>query len=230
MILLNRDWWSPDKVILLKSPEGGALLNYAMVQQTLLIKIFSVQEKMGYCGIHSAALLMSAIHFGKKFPLPADQSDCDVSEVPYRDTNMFSFEQTRRVVNHEEVLKRGATLLEIQRLFQAHGVPTTKVYAKDVEVDTFRSRAIEALYNCDSSQGVLVNYLYTWKSDSGVVRLGHFSPLAAYHHAMDRFLLLDTWYEGRVEWVDTHEMFELMNTSDPDSDITRGFLISGLKE
>ncbi|XP_041484920.1 glutathione gamma-glutamylcysteinyltransferase 1-like [Lytechinus variegatus] len=226
-----RDWWSPGKVPL-KSPEGEGLLEDAAFRQTLLIRIFSFQEKMGYCGIQSAALLMSARCFGIKFPNPANHSTCDVTEVPYRDTNMFSFKQTTNIVNCEEVLKRGATLYEIQCLLQAHGVPTTKFYAKDIDVDTFRSRAIQALSHSDSLQGVMVNYLYPqiFTTDSGPFQVGHFSPLAAYHRDTDRFLLLDVWYEGQSEWIKTSELFNLMNTVDPDGKVTRGFLISGLDE
>ena len=59
---------------------------------------------------------------------------------------------------------------------------------------------------------------------------GHISPLGAYDEKSDRFLILDVArYKYPPVWVKTEDLFEAMNTPDPDNDNkTRGYvLISG---
>lgn len=211
----------------LQSAEGKQLLSDTVIQQILLLRIFSRQFENGYCGVQSAALLMSARHFGGNCP-KQELETCDVSKIPYKDTNMFSFSQTTDVLDEERLLKVGATFKQIRDLFQAHNIPVKMYHADDSSLEEFRKLAKEALSATDSSKGVMINYLYICKmKDNEVIELGHFSPLAAYNGNTDRFLILDTWMVGVDVWVTTKELFNRMNTVDADSGLKRGFLIIG---
>lgn len=214
-------------MIPLKSTEGQQLLADTAIQQILLLRIFSKQFENGYCGVQSAALLMSARNFGGICP-KEELKTCDVSNIPYKDTNMFSFSQTTGVLDKERLLKLGATLKQIHDLIQAFNIPVKKYYADDSSVEEFRKLAKEALSSSDSSKGIIINYLYNCLIEGDrVIELGHFSPLAAYNENTDRFLILDTWMVGDDVWVTTKELFERMNTIDADSGLKRGFLITG---
>ncbi|XP_071510868.1 uncharacterized protein [Diadema antillarum] len=214
-------------VIALYSADGQNLWNDTAIRQTLLVRIFSKQRAMGYCGVQTAGLLMSARYFGKKYPDEREQTLCDVSDVPYRDTNLFSFPETTNVLDEERVREVGATLKQLHDLFRSFEIPARRIHADDSNVDEFRSLAMAALSHTDSSQGVVVNYEYHWKQGEEVIKVGHFSPLAAYHQQSDRFLLLDTWLDGQEEWVKTEDIFKQMNGVDPDASIRRGYIITG---
>ena len=54
---------------------------------------------------------------------------------------------------------------------------------------------------------------------------GHFSPLAAYHEADDRVLLLDVYRESFVGWVKIDDLYCSMDTVDSDSNLKRGCLM-----
>ncbi|XP_071510881.1 uncharacterized protein [Diadema antillarum] len=211
-----------------ESAKGQNLLNDTAIRQTLLVRIFSKQRAMGYCGVQTAGLLMSARCFGKKYPEQREQTLCDVSNVPYRDTNLFSFPHTTAVIDEDRLLRFGITLKQLQELLQSFGLPAKRIYADDTNVDEFRSLATAALSHADSSQGVVVNYEYHWVKDGKTMVDGHFCALAAYHERSDRFLMMDSCLDGQVVWAPTVDIFRQMSTTDSDSGLGRGFLIMGL--
>ena len=172
---------------------------------------------------------MSARVFGKKFPDPAQQSGCDVTNVPYVDYTLLTLPQTTRVITSERALQLGATLKEMDDLFQSHGIPAERVYADDSSLEDFRTRTIEALSHSDSSRAIIVNFIYEARTSDGYVQAGHYCPLAAYHENSDRFLLLDVWIDGPKAWYSAQEMFDRMDTFDGDIGRKRGFLIIGWK-
>ncbi|XP_072169786.1 uncharacterized protein [Diadema setosum] len=214
-------------VVVLHSADGQNLLNDTAIKQILLVRVFSKQRSMGYCGVQTVGLLMSARYFGKKYPDEKEYTDCDVSDVPYKDTNLFSFPETTKVLDEERLRQVGSTMQQLQDLLLAFGIPAKKNHADGSSLDEFRSLAKAALSHTDSSQGVVVNYEYHWKQGDKVVRVGHYSPLAAYHEGTDRFLLMDTWLDGEEEWVKAEELFNQMNTMDSDAKVSRGFILMG---
>ncbi|XP_072170175.1 uncharacterized protein [Diadema setosum] len=213
--------------IALQSKEGGRMLSETRLRQLLLVRIFRKRTQYGYCGTQSAALLMSARHFGELYKDTEKHSNCDVSDVPYLDTNLFSYEQTKTVVQHDELLKIGLTLDKMQSLLAAFGIPSRRFHADRSSVDEFRAQAMAALSHQDSSLAVLVNFEMTTMLDGKMKTCGHHSLLGAYHPNTDRFLLLDTstFYSDR--WLKPEEIFLMMDTMDTESGIKRGFLIVG---
>ncbi|XP_071496467.1 uncharacterized protein [Diadema antillarum] len=211
----------------LNSTEGLRLLDEANCRQMLLIRIFRKRHKSGYCGAQSAAMLLSARHFGQKHRDSTQHADCDVSDLPYVDTNLFSYPQTRLVMEEEAMVSNGITLPEMEALLEAHGISSKLVHWKDSNPEEFRDLAMAALSHGDSSRGVLVNFEFDMMWQGKSVTIGHHSLLAAYHSASDRFLLLDTFASAQDRWVRTEKMFQMMGTLDKVSGLCRGFLITG---
>ncbi|XP_072045096.1 uncharacterized protein [Amphiura filiformis] len=206
------------------SPEGQQLLQESSAFQTLLTRLFKKQENNTFCGVQSSALLLSAQHFGAKFPDVASQKDCSLESPPYVEGNMFSYTETKAAMDEAKVDAEGCTMEQVYNLFKQHGRNIKMYHADTVTVDEFRSLASKALSHHDSSWGVIANFdEYDLQQDFTVH--GHFSPLAAYHAPTDRFLLLDTWMNTVDVWVKTEDMFAAMKTIDSDTNKYRGFII-----
>lgn len=95
------------------------------------------------------------------------------------------------------------------------------VFAQDTNVEAFRAMARANLGR--SGDYVLVNYQ---RSRLDQREGGQISPLAAYHAATDRFLVLDVAaYRYPPVWVSTVDLWDAMNTVDTSSGRTRGFVM-----
>ncbi|XP_041484822.1 glutathione gamma-glutamylcysteinyltransferase 3-like [Lytechinus variegatus] len=214
-----------DKIPLI-SPEGQKMLGEASAKQTLLLRLFKEQENNTFCGIHSSALVMSAKHLGQQFADPSEHLKCPVDDVPYTESNLFTFKETKAALDYASCDTNGATMDEIYNLLCAHGLTIKKVHVDESSVKEFRTLASEALSQVGSEKGVIVNYdEYDLGQDEHVH--GHFSVLAAYHETTDRFLLLDTWFNTVDCWVNAGDLFRCMNTFDKDANKYRGFMIVG---
>ncbi len=74
-----------------------------------------------------------------------------------------------------------------------------------------------------SENFIIINYL---RRAMGQKRGGHISPIAAYNKETDRFLILDvSRYKYPPVWVKTADLWKAMNTVDPVSGKTRGFVL-----
>ena len=70
---------------------------------------------------------------------------------------------------------------------------------------------------------MLVNYQ---RAVLGQGETGHISPIAAYNAQADRFLVLDVAaYKYPPVWVTTQDLWNAMNTIDPASGRSRGFVV-----
>ncbi|XP_071476118.1 hephaestin-like protein [Diadema antillarum] len=180
------------QIVPLQSSEGQRLLNETSIKQTLLVRIFSKQSTSGYCGVHTAALHMSARHFGLKYPDERQHVACDVRDVPFSDTNMFTFDETTRVVSSEKLVVEGASLSDLEELFRQHGLfdHFERSYADSCGVDNFRSRAVVALSHSDSRQGVLVNFKCDFIVNNKLFSSGHYRKrLHRMHLRLQGYLL-----------------------------------------
>ena len=90
------------------------------------------------------------------------------------------------------------------------------------------SASSAAEYLSRENHFVIVNY---HRKALGQEWGGHISPLAAYDEKADRFLILDVArYKYPPVWVTTSDLFDAMNTPDPDNENkARGYvLIAGM--
>ena len=71
---------------------------------------------------------------------------------------------------------------------------------------------------------LLVNYQ---RAELGQGEIGHISPVAAYHAASDRLLILDVaTYKYPPVWASTEAVWSAMNTIDSSADRSRGFIVA----
>jgi hypothetical protein len=118
------------------------------------------------------------------------------------------------------------TLDQLGGILALHPVTVEVHHAAPDGVDEFRKLASD--YLSRENHFVIVNY---YRKALGQEWGGHISPLAAYDEKADRFLILDVArYKYPPVWVTTSDLFDSMNTPDPDNENkTRGYvLIAGM--
>lgn len=176
---------------------------------------FVTQRTQTYCGVASMVMVLNALN------LPAPTTP---EYAPYR---IFTQEnvldgRTDLIRPRDLIARRGMTLDQFGAIVALQPVSVEVVHAADSSLDQFRARAREAL--AAPGRFVVVNFL---RSAIGEEAYGHFSPLAAYDAAADRFLILDVArYKYPPAWVTAPELFNAMNTPDPDNaGKTRGYAL-----
>lgn len=94
-------------------------------------------------------------------------------------------------------------------------------FAQDSTKEEFLLQARTAL----SQRNCVICINFNPTSLIGKEFCGHFSPLAAYHEASRKFLILDVWEETPAMWVDEDDLWDTINTKDWDSKLSRGWMI-----
>lgn len=113
------------------------------------------------------------------------------------------------------------TLRDLGTCLSLHGASVKVEHADETSLAEFRSVAEQRLYR--NRDFIIANY------DRGHIGQrggGHFSPLAAYHRASDRVLILDV-AEIRYPpvWVTTPNLFAAMASFDPMARRSRGYAV-----
>lgn len=98
-----------------------------------------------------------------------------------------------------------------------------QVHANDSDSSAFRRDCEQVLSDSTSQRGIVVNYHMDTLGQG--LPFGHFSPLAAYHRATDRLLILDTWQATEVCWATVENLFNAINTLDVKTNLYRGYLL-----
>lgn len=207
---------SQDDVLYCNTPRGAALLDSADVKGHFwpLCRCYISENFLTYCGIASSVMALNSL--GVDAP-------ADPQIHPYR---MFTQENvfTEAVLEHRrplDVEKGGNTLEQLATLLRALGVGVDVYFADALEEDDTRRLLVDALSAPD--QRVLVDFDRQRLHQKGH---GHFSPLAAWHAAEDRFLLLDVArYKLPPCWVKASVLHEAMRGTDSTSEKSRGFLV-----
>ena len=95
------------------------------------------------------------------------------------------------------------------------------VHATQSSLEAFRNTARTTL--AEPLIFLLVNYDRATLEQDGA---GHISPVGAYNPETDRMLVLDVAaYKYPYTWVPASKLWSAMNTIDPDSGQTRGYLL-----
>ena len=188
--------------------EGERLLAEAgTVDHGPLMQWFQGQKRLRYCSVASSVITLNALreseaHRQSKFFTPGVSS----------------------IRTPEEVDTRGMTLHELASVLAECGARVEVRYAVDETLSEFRERAITNLGR--PSDFMIVNYL---RDSLGQATGGHFSPLAAWHEATDRFLVLDVAdLRYPPVWVPPALLFAAMCTVDGVSGRSRGYVSLGL--
>ena len=179
-----------------------------------LVRRFVSEYHLTFCGVASSVAVLNALEIDP--PLTHNI-------YPYAafDQDNFFTNAVVEIKPYQETLATGLTLAQVAEMLRSHGVLVEVHFADQVTVDEFRDLAIAAL--SDPTKMVVVNYE---RSALGQPGPGHISPLAAYHKASDRFLMLDVArYKLPPSWVEAGDFLAAMNTIDSSSNKTRGFMI-----
>ncbi len=189
------------------SAEGARLLtdSSASVDYGQLLPYFVSQSRRGFCGVATASMLVNAA-------LPRRE--------PVTQPKLFATDFAGLRANLA-VTFGGMTLDEVAALLGSHGVAAQAVHASASSVEAFREVARATLV--EPQQFLVVNYDRRRLGQEG---LGHISPVGAYSPQTDRLLVMDVAaYKYPHTWVTVHDLWDAMNTVDPDSKQTRGYVI-----
>lgn len=182
----------PPALIAADSVQGRRLLAESrhVADYAALRAHFQPQTRRAYCGVASAVVTLNALRPGHP---PLDQRNF--------------FHRAARGVRHPlHVSYAGIPLAKLGDLFDAHGAAAEVVHASDTSLATFRRLALRNL--ATPGDYVLVNYQ---RAVLGQARMGHISPLAAYHAGSDRFLVLDVAaHKYPPVWVETEALWNAM--------------------
>jgi hypothetical protein len=193
----------PASLVSAVTPEGQRLLSESpsRADHGPLTAAFERQRRPAFCGVASSVMVLNALH-------PAG---------PGLTQDQF-FEDWPTEL---QVTFNGMTLQELAGLLRRHGAQAEPVFAQDTSLEAFRAMATANLGR--PGDYIVVNYQ---RATLGQRAGGHISPLAAYHPASDRFLLLDVAaYRYPPTWVKAADLWSAMNTLDDSSGRTRGFVL-----
>jgi hypothetical protein len=207
---------SQEDVIYVDTEEGAALFDGASVKGHFwsLCRYFISEKFLTYCGIASGVTVLNSLGV---------ESPDEPQIYPYKmftQDNLFTDAvlQLRRPV---EVEKGGNTLEQLAGILGEFDVQVDTVFASSLDADDCRRRLVEVLKAAD--ERVIVDFNREALGQKGN---GHFSPLAAYHEAADRFLLMDVArYKLPPCWVKATMLYDAMAGTDQASQRSRGFLV-----
>jgi len=207
----------PDRLVDLRSPQGEAFLleTHALEAYFPISVVFETQKTQAYCGVASMVMVLNAL----RAPAPTSPE--------YRPYSIFTQdnlldEKSDAIRPRDLLAHRGMTLDQLGQILALHPVTVEVRHAAPGGVDDFRKSAAD--YLSRENHFVLVNY---YRKALGQEWGGHISPLAAYDEKTDRFLILDVArYKYPPVWVTTSDLFDAMNTPDPDNaDKMRGYVL-----
>ena len=207
----------PEALIDLRSPQGEAFLleAHALEAYFPISVAFETQKTQAYCGVASMVMALNALH------APAPSTPEYQPYTVFTQDNLLD-EKTDAILPRDVLAHHGMTLDQLGQILKLHPVAVDVHHAAAGGVDEFRKLASD--YLASRNHIVIVNYL---RKSLGEERGGHISPLGAYDEKADRFLILDVArYKYPPVWVKTTDLFDAMNTTDPDNDNkTRGYVL-----
>jgi hypothetical protein len=197
----------PAHLVALDSPEGRRLLaqSDASADYEALTDSFVPQSRRAYCGVASALVTLNA---------------AGTTTMPLDQKALFAHPEVK--LHPLKVSFTGMSLRQFGQLLRAHGADTTVVHASDTDLAAFRDTVRSNL--ATDGDFLLVNYE---RAHVGQKRMGHISPLAAYHAASDRVLVLDVAaHRYPPVWVAVPMLWAAMDAPlNADTRVTRGFVV-----
>jgi hypothetical protein len=208
-------------LVALDAPEGALRLKESEQSGDFfrLIRYFSPQKNLAYCGVASSVMVLNAL------PGPKPESDAYGAFRFYTQENLFC-PAAAAIKAPEKVAEDGLSLDQLTGILNAQSnVKAEKHYASSSSLEEFRTTTVSQL-NSDSSY-VLVNYL---RKSMGQSSGGHISPVGAYHKASDSFLILDvSQYKYPPVWVPAAALWSAMAEVDAESQLSRGYVVVGMR-
>ena len=186
-----------------ESQRGQKLLGPASsADHRVLSETFIVQQKASWCGVASAVTVLNAD--GANLTQKGFFTD-EVTDIrPWCATTLA-----------------GMAIGDLSQMLEAHGAEAEVKRARSSTLEAFQA-ALKSNMS-DPSNWLIVNYGRSVLGEQGG---GHISPISAYSEEKDMVLLLDTaGYKYPFHWVPTDSLFKAMETSDSETDKSRGWVI-----
>jgi len=161
---------------------GGTVAFWQLMQH------LATQTTQSFCGVATACSAMNALRINA----PVDPI---YSPYAYFVQSSFFSDCVEKVVKRDTVLTMGMTLQQFAGAATCWQATAAATHAEDSTVSGFTAAASAAIGKAGLM--VAINFARTGLDQVGG---GHFSPLAAYDAASDRFLILDVArykYEGK---------------------------------
>lgn len=202
----------PAPSLIFTSEQSFNLLKKDLNPNTIkLLANFTTQKNGTYCGVASAVMVLNSL------PIPAP-IDSDHSSFHYFTQDNIFNDKVLEIIKPEQVAKEGMQLSTLGQLLKSFALNVEVMPADQRTEEQFRKELIHALANQDF---IIVNFLRKTLHQEGG---GHFSPIAAYDPASDRFLVLDVArYKYDSYWVKTADLWQAIHTKDGAQ--YRGFLL-----
>lgn len=194
------------ELVALSSPLGREWLSQShAADYAALSAHFVPQSRKAYCGVATAMTALNATR----------------GPLPHLDERGL-FSQSGVQLHPLKVSFKGMSLREFGELLDAHGARVTVVMASHTDLASFREAARGNLSR--SGDLLLINYE---RAHVGQQKMGHISPVAAYHAPTDRLLILDVaTHKYPSVWVPLESVWRAMRAPlNPRSTTTRGFVI-----
>lgn len=217
------DQFSSD-AIPLRSQEGVDLLKHCapahLTTLPAVISHFEAPDSIFEAGIASATMVVNALGLSTQPILEQYRHDygSKVVEFPYYTTREVIAQVD---IPEEEIHAVGTTLDQLDALLKRCGTQSQAVHVDQATPDAvkaFRRAALASLQSRGSH--TLVNF-------EGLDGRGYHSPIAAYDHNTDRFLVYNVLPpKPQPVWMSTDSLVESMATQDPVSGLNRGYVMA----
>jgi hypothetical protein len=194
----------PNNLVALNSEEG--IKNFSESQNKKdywpLSAYFETQKTLTFCGVTSAVMVLNALNIN-----PPSITQYAPYQI-FTQENFFT-SQVSLIVSEEDVKQKGMSLDLLTRAINTFsGVHAIAYHTKAFTKEACKSKIIAALKNKNSF--VIVNYIRKYLGEE---EGPHFSPIAAYDEATDRFLIMDvSRYKYPPVWVKSVDLWNAMNT------------------
>jgi hypothetical protein len=199
----------PQQLISLESEAGQKIFAQAEGKRDFfaLAGTFEQQESQSFCGVASSVAVLNA--------MPLLAPELAGGYRGFTQSNVFD-EPARKAI-----ARGGLTVEQLAAALRSQGVEARAMHADATTLRQFREEAAGNV--AKTGDYILVDFLRTkLGQDFGA----HWSPLAAYDSATDRFLVLDVNRRRYPPyWVKAGDLFDAMNTFDPDAAATRGYVV-----
>ncbi|CAF3504133.1 unnamed protein product [Rotaria sp. Silwood1] len=195
------DLWYPSIIIPLASTEGQEIFSRSShVAYDRLNPHFEVQERLSFCGIACASILLNTL-------------------LPYQNwsqSNIYSNIARSHMSN-------GITLSKLSYVLERCGLPSIIHYCEDETVEEQFRKDIRQEKNF-----LIVNYLrqFKEKDNNHIHRGGHLSLTGGFNEITDHVLILDTSHTRFPHhWLSVKDLIRMMCTYDKMASRSRGYLV-----
>ena len=205
-----------DEIIYFDTPAGAELFDSADVKGHFwtICRYFVSEKFMTYCGVATGVTLLNSL------AVAAPDSPQIYPYKMFTQDNLFT-DEVLQIRRPRDVERDGNTLEQLAGILRCFEVNVDVHFGDTLELDQFRELVVGVLRSPE--RRVLVDFD---RASLGQKGSGHFSPLAAYHSAADRFLLMDVArYKLPPCWVSARDLRDAIDTRDTTSGKSRGLLV-----